>query len=64
MHIAYILITILAALMNGYAASLNFRLSSPFGGDSSVREGDFDAGAAEVDHGDERLGGVEPVRAV
>ena len=29
------------------------RLSSRFGGDSSVRERDLDAGAAEVDHGDQ-----------
>jgi hypothetical protein len=28
------------------------RLSSPFGGDSSVRKRDLDAGAAEVDHRD------------
>jgi hypothetical protein len=33
-----------------------FRLSSPFGGDSSVGERDLDAGAAEVDHRDERVG--------
>ena len=39
-------------------------LSSPFGGDSSVREGDLDAGAAEVDHRDQRVGGVETVSAV
>jgi hypothetical protein len=31
-------------------------LSSPFGGDSSVGERDLDAGAAEVDHRDERVG--------
>ena len=42
----------------------NNRLSSPFGGDSSVREGDLDAGAAEVDHRDQRVGGVETVSAV
>lgn len=36
-----------------------FGLSSPFGGDSSVRERGLDAGAAEVDHGDQRVGGVE-----
>ena len=42
----------------------NIRLSSPFGGDSSVREGDLDAGAAEVDHRDQRVGGVETVSAV
>jgi hypothetical protein len=41
-----------------------FRLSSRFGGDSSVRERDLDAGAAEVDHRDERVGGVESVCAV
>jgi hypothetical protein len=40
------------------------RLSSPFGGDSSVRERDLDARAAEVDHGDQRVGGVESVSAV
>ena len=40
------------------------RLSSRFGGDSSVREGDLDAGAAEVDHRDQRVGGVEAVGAV
>ena len=39
-------------------------LSSPFGGDSSVRERDLDAGAAEVDHCDQRVGGVESVSAV
>jgi hypothetical protein len=42
----------------------NNRLSCPFGGDSLVREGDRDAGAAEVDHRDERLGGVEAVGSV
>ena len=42
----------------------NFRLSSRFGGDSLVREGDRDAGAAEVDHRDECVGGVESVGAV
>ena len=40
------------------------RLSSRFGGDSSVREVDLDAGAAEVDHCDQRVGGVEAVCAV
>ena len=39
-------------------------LSSRFGGESSVRELDLDAGAAEVDHRDQRVGGVESVRAV
>ena len=39
-------------------------LSSRFGGDSSVGERDLDAGAAEVDHCDERVGGVESVCAV
>ena len=39
-------------------------LSSRFGGDSSVREWDLDAGAAEVDHRDQRVGGVESVGAV
>jgi len=33
----------------------NNGLSSPFGGDSSVRKGDLDAGAAEVDHRDQRV---------
>jgi len=33
-------------------------------GCSSVREGDRDAGAAEVDHRDQGVGGVESVRAV
>ena len=42
----------------------NFRLSSRYGGDSSVREGDLDAAAAEVDHRDQRVGGVEAVCAV
>jgi hypothetical protein len=46
------------------AAADLFGLSSPFGGDSSVRKGDLDAGAAEVDHRDERVGGVEAVGAV
>jgi DNA modification methylase len=32
------------------------RLSCPFGGDSLVREIDVDAGAAEVDHRDQRVG--------
>ena len=40
------------------------RLSSPFGGDSSVRERDRNAGAAEVDHRDQGVGGVESVGAV
>jgi hypothetical protein len=40
------------------------RLSSRFGGESSVRELDLDAGTAEVDHRDQRVGGVESVRAV
>ena len=44
--------------------TLILRLSSRFGGDSSVREGDRDAGAAEVDHCDQRVGGVESVGAV
>ncbi|MGO9972300.1 MAG: transposase [Solirubrobacteraceae bacterium] len=39
-------------------------LSSRFGGDSSVGERDLDSGAAEVDHGDQRVGGVEAVCAV
>jgi Family of unknown function (DUF5343) len=42
----------------------NFWLSSRFGGDSSVRERDLYAGAAEVDHRDQRVGGVESVCAV
>jgi hypothetical protein len=37
-------------------ASAQNGLSSPFGGDLSVREGDVDAGAAEVDHRDQRVG--------
>jgi hypothetical protein len=40
------------------------RLSSPFGGESAVGERDVDAGAAEVDHRDQRVGGVEAVCAV
>jgi hypothetical protein len=40
------------------------RLSCWSGGDSSVRERDLDAGAAEVDHRDQRVGGVESVCAV
>jgi hypothetical protein len=48
----------------GFAAMLFFGLSSPFGGDSSVRERDLDAAAAEVDHRDQRVGGVEAVCAV
>jgi integrase/recombinase XerD len=40
------------------------RLSSRFGGESSVRKRDLDAGAAEVDHRDQRAGGVESVCAV
>ena len=43
---------------------LNFGLSSPFGGDSSVREGDLDAATAEVDHRDQCGGGLEAVCAV
>jgi len=43
---------------------LYLRLSSRFGGDSAVGEGDLDAGAAEVDHCDQRVGGVESVCAV
>jgi integrase/recombinase XerD len=39
-------------------------LSSRFGGDSSVRERNRDAGAAQVDHCDQRVGGVESVCAV
>ena len=46
------------------APQVKMRLSSPFGGDSSVRERDLDAAAAEVDHRDQRVGGVEAVRAV
>jgi hypothetical protein len=41
----------------------NKRLSSRLGGDSSVGERDLDAGAAEVDHRDQRVGGVESVSA-
>jgi hypothetical protein len=40
------------------------RLSSPFGGDSSVRESDLDAGAAQVDHRYQRVGGVESIGPV
>jgi hypothetical protein len=47
-----------------WADARHLRLSSSFGGDSSVREGDLDAGAAEVDHRDQRVGGVESVCAV
>ncbi len=39
-------------------------LSSRFGGDSSVRKRDLDAGAAEVDHRDQGVGGVESVCVV
>jgi hypothetical protein len=46
------------------AYTLKNRLSSRFGGDSSVRKRDLDAGAAEVDHRDQRVGGVESVCAV
>ena len=46
------------------SVTIYFRLSSRFGGDSSVRERDRDAGAAEVDHRDQRVGGVEAVGAV
>ena len=42
----------------------NIGLSSRFGGDSSVGERELDASAAEVDHCDERVGGVESVCAV
>jgi hypothetical protein len=42
----------------------DYRLSSPFGGDSPVRERDRDAGAAEVDHRDQGVGGVESVGSV
>jgi hypothetical protein len=42
----------------------DFGLSSPFGGESAVGERDVDAGAAEVDHRDQRVGGVEAVCAV
>ena len=45
-------------------ATVNVRLSSRFGGDLSVRERDGDAGAAEVDHRDQGVGGVESVCAV
>ena len=46
------------------ATAMTLWLSSPFGGESSVREGDLDAATAEVDHRDERVGGVEAVCAV
>ncbi len=41
-----------------------FRLSCRSGGESSVRELNLDAGATEVDHCDQRVGGVESVCAV
>ena len=37
------------------------RLSCRSGGESSVRESDLDAGAAEVDHRDECVGGVKAI---
>jgi len=40
------------------------KLSSPFGGDSAMRESDLDAAAAKVDHRDQRVDGVEAVWAV
>jgi hypothetical protein len=52
-----------SAITNVEMKPILFRLSSPFGGDSSVRERDLDAGAAEVDHRDQGVGGVEPVGA-
>ena len=45
-------------------AGVRMWLSYPFGGDSSVRERDRNAGAAEVDHRDQGVGGVESVGAV
>ena len=39
----------------------NIRLSCRSGGESSVRESDLDAGAAEVDHRDECVGGVKAI---
>ena len=52
-------------LMRGVeAVGGKIRLSCRVGGDSSVRERDLDAGAAEVDHRDQRVGGVESVCAV
>ena len=41
-----------------------YGLSCRSGGDSSVGERDLDAGAGEVDHRDQRVGGVESVCAV
>jgi ABC-type oligopeptide transport system substrate-binding subunit len=46
------------------APAPDFRLSSPFGGDSSVRKRDLDAGGAEIDHRDQGVRGVESVGAV
>jgi hypothetical protein len=39
-------------------------ISSRFERDSSARQRALDAGAAEVDYGDESVGGVEAVGAV
>ena len=50
--------------MTPFLQTHGFGLSSRFGGDSSVRERDRDAGAAEVDHRDQGVGGVESVGAV
>ena len=57
---------VLEAIADGrlLVGRFDFGLSSRFGGDSSVRERDLDAGAAEVDHRDQRVGGVESVGAV
>jgi hypothetical protein len=46
------------------SVSAAIRFSSSFGGESAVREVDLDAGAAEVDHGDQGVGGVKAVGAV
>ena len=47
-----------------YVRALLLWLSSPFGGELAVGERDVDAGAAEVDHRDQGVGGVEAVCAV
>ena len=44
------------AVRHTEASAQEKRLSCRFGGDSSVREWDFDARAAEVDHRDQRVG--------
>ena len=59
-HLAWFVLDAVAGMELGEF----YGLSSRFGGDSSVRERDGDAGAAEVDHRDQRVGGVEAVGAV